>query len=194
MSTCNSPDPGKRFKSARKDRVTVESVRQGDRHPNRIKSVVFRKEIRRNKETPVNLDKMVKLSDMFSTAATNFSDLKNPVISASSYCVMMTNTKMVLLGSKLDSRRQVASLTKLMTALTVLHLCKQYSVDMVTTMIVIDGNAATMEGTSACLKYGDEMSVMDLLHGMLLPSGNDAAVALANHFGKFASCMYSSLQ
>lgn len=44
-----------------------------------------------------------------------------------------------------------------------------------------------MEGTTASLRLGDELSIIDLIHGMMLPSGNDAAVALAQYFGKLIS-------
>ena len=44
-----------------------------------------------------------------------------------------------------------------------------------------------MEGTTANLYCGDSLSILDLLYGLLLPSGNDAAVALAQYFGKFLS-------
>ena len=44
-----------------------------------------------------------------------------------------------------------------------------------------------MEGTSAGLKQGEEILIIDLLYGLLLPSGNDAAIALAQYFGKFIS-------
>lgn len=40
-----------------------------------------------------------------------------------------------------------------------------------------------MEGTSACLKEDDSLSIMHLMYGMMLPSGNDAAQALATYFG-----------
>ena len=43
--------------------------------------------------------------------------------------------------------------------------------------------AASTIGTSANLKAGDELTILDLLYGMMLPSGNDAACALAEHFG-----------
>ena len=49
-----------------------------------------------------------------------------------------------------------------------------------------------MEGTSAHLRNGDKFYVIDLLYGLLLPSGNDAALALAQYFGKFLSFAYSS--
>lgn len=46
-------------------------------------------------------------------------------------------------------------------------------------------NAATVGGTSAKLRTGDVLSVWDLLHGLMLPSGNDAAIVLAEHFGQY---------
>ena len=39
-------------------------------------------------------------------------------------------------------------------------------------------------GTTANLKIGDVLTVEDLIYGMMLPSGNDAAYALAEFFGK----------
>jgi D-alanyl-D-alanine carboxypeptidase len=51
-----------------------------------------------------------------------------------------------------------------------------------------------MEGTSANLRGGDRFLVLDLLYGLLLPSGNDAALALAQYFGKFLSFTYSTKQ
>lgn len=44
-----------------------------------------------------------------------------------------------------------------------------------------------MEGTSANLKSGEEILLVDLLYGLLLPSGNDAGIAMAQFFGKFLS-------
>lgn len=48
-----------------------------------------------------------------------------------------------------------------------------------------------MEGTSANLRTGEEILVIDLLFGLMLPSGNDAAIALAMYFGKFLSYIYA---
>ena len=44
-----------------------------------------------------------------------------------------------------------------------------------------------MEGTSANLRSGEEILLIDLLYGLLLPSGNDAGTALAQFFGKYLS-------
>ncbi len=48
-----------------------------------------------------------------------------------------------------------------------------------------------MEGTSANLRHDDELLVIDLLYGLLLPSGNDAGYALAQFFGKFLSYTFA---
>jgi D-alanyl-D-alanine carboxypeptidase (penicillin-binding protein 5/6) len=50
-------------------------------------------------------------------------------------------------------------------------------------VIKISKAAACQTGTSANLRPGDSVSVRDLLYGMMLPSGNDAAYALAEFFG-----------
>ena len=51
-------------------------------------------------------------------------------------------------------------------------------------MIVIDEETTQVTGTTANLKLGDTLSVDQLIHGLMLPSGNDAAFALAQHFGR----------
>ena len=50
--------------------------------------------------------------------------------------------------------------------------------------------AAAVIGTSAHLREGDSLSVRDLLFGLMLPSGNDAAIVLAEHFGPRLHLMY----
>ena len=52
-------------------------------------------------------------------------------------------------------------------------------------MLQVSKTAATVGGTSAKLRSGDVLSVWDLLHGLMLPSGNDAAMTLAEHFGQY---------
>lgn len=46
--------------------------------------------------------------------------------------------------------------------------------------------ASAMGGTSACLQRGDIISIEDLYYALMLPSGNDAAVAFAENFGLYA--------
>lgn len=81
-------------------------------------------------------------------------------------------------------RREVASLTKIMTCYTVLNLIKKFNISEKNTMVVISENAANITGTTADLIAGDTLSIWDLLFGLMLPSGNDAAIALAEYFGQ----------
>jgi len=53
------------------------------------------------------------------------------------------------------------------------------------TMLKVSKSAASMGGTTAKIWTGDELSVWDMLHGLMLPSGNDAAISLAENFGEY---------
>jgi D-alanyl-D-alanine carboxypeptidase (penicillin-binding protein 5/6) len=70
------------------------------------------------------------------------------------------------------------------TALLTILICKKYSIDMQTYKCRVSDEAADMPGTSAELETGDVLAVADLLYGLLLPSGNDAAVCLAEGMGR----------
>ena len=69
-----------------------------------------------------------------------------------------------------------------MTLLIVCGHCPTQA-DMESVVITVSQNAASTGGTSACLREGDILTVFDLVHGMMLPSGNDAAMMLAETFG-----------
>lgn len=80
-------------------------------------------------------------------------------------------------------KREVASLTKMMTFLTVLKLLQRFGLNPYLLQITITKQAASVKGTSAHLQEGDMLTVDQLFYGMMLPSGNDAAYALAEYFG-----------
>ena len=76
----------------------------------------------------------------------------------------------------------------MMTFYTVLKLLDKYRLNPDLTLITISRTASCINGTSANLKEGDQFPVSELVYGLMLPSGNDAAYALAEHFGyKIAS-------
>lgn len=78
-----------------------------------------------------------------------------------------------------------------MTAFTVINICNTFGLKVRDISIVIQKEASDMEGTSANLRSGDELLIIDLLYGLLLPSGNDAGIALAQYFGKFLSYTFA---
>lgn len=81
----------------------------------------------------------------------------------------------LLYGKNIDRKLPMASTTKIMTALIV---CEDCNLDEV---ITVPDEAVGVEGSSIYLKQGEEISVRDLLYGLMLVSGNDAACALAIH-------------
>lgn len=90
------------------------------------------------------------------------------------HCVLMdASTKRVLYEKSPDDRALIASTTKIMTALVV---CEQANV---LDRVRIPKEAVGIEGSSMYLREGEVLTVQELLYGLMLHSGNDAAVALA---------------
>ena len=79
---------------------------------------------------------------------------------------------------------EIASLTKIMTCYLCILACKKYEVDPNYYFTRISDRSSEMPGTSAELQAGDIVSITQLLYGLMLPSGNDASVALAEVIGK----------
>ena len=79
----------------------------------------------------------------------------------------------VLFDKNADSRSLIASTTKIMTALVVCERCN------VLDRMRIPKEAVGIEGSSMYLREGEVLTIQELLYGLMLSSGNDAAVALA---------------
>jgi D-alanyl-D-alanine carboxypeptidase len=106
---------------------------------------------------------------------------------AHSSLIMDVDTKKVLYESSGNKQRQIASLTKMMTATLVMEKVSNLDEE-----VVIDEEAVYSEGTRiGCprsgycitqrLKVGEKISVLSLLKAMLMNSANDAAIALSKH-------------
>ena len=98
--------------------------------------------------------------------------------SAKAMCLIEQSSGRVLYGKNYDKKLPMASTTKIFTALTVLENC-----DNLSEVVEVDDRAVGIEGTSIYLRYGEKLTVRELLLGMMLPSGNDAATALGYHIG-----------
>lgn len=110
---------------------------------------------------------------------TTTDDLQSaPSISARHAVLIDGKSGEVLYQKDAETKAYPASTTKIMTALTVLDICKQYDIDL-QTKLTIPKEAVGVEGSSIYLKAGDKKTVEDLLYGLMLRSGNDAATALA---------------
>lgn len=111
--------------------------------------------------------------------------LQPPPITAISWAILNGDSNQLICGKNLNKKREIASLTKIMTALVVSQLLERMKLCPYTTSLEISKKASSYQGTSAYLLEGDILTVIDLLHGMMLPSGNDAASCLAENFGIF---------
>ncbi|GEL76116.1 D-alanyl-D-alanine carboxypeptidase family protein [Tenuibacillus multivorans] len=114
---------------------------------------------------------------VFSLPTYNFQANASPDISATNAVVLDMDTNAVLFEKESHVERNIASITKIMTAIVALeHGELEDDVN-------ISRNAATQEGSSIYTKLGDTYSLKDLLYGLMLRSGNDAATAIAEHIG-----------
>ena len=98
--------------------------------------------------------------------------------SAKAMCVIEATSGRVLAEKNSNEQMAMASTTKIVTALTVINNIKNLD-----EIIEIDSRAVGVEGSSIYLRRGEQMSIKDLLYGLMLRSGNDAAAALAYHTG-----------
>lgn len=83
----------------------------------------------------------------------------------------------ILYSEKGDTPMRIASLTKIMTAIIAIEEGK------LTDKVKVSKNAFGKEGSSIYLKLGEEMRLHDMLYGLMMRSGNDAATAIAEHIG-----------
>ena len=97
------------------------------------------------------------------------------VNSASSYILMDAKTGRVLLSKDKDNSMLIASITKIMTSIIVLE---NTSIDNIVT---VDDSILKAYGSGIYIQIGEEISVKDLLYGLMLRSGNDAAIMLATY-------------
>lgn len=108
-------------------------------------------------------------------------------LSAVSAILLDYHSHQILYSHKAHIRRPPASTTKVMTAILALEL------GHLSDRVTASPRAATTEGSSIYLEEGEELTLEDLIWGLLLNSGNDAAVAIAEHIGgsveRFAELM-----
>ncbi|MFI9626846.1 D-alanyl-D-alanine carboxypeptidase family protein [Streptomyces sp. NPDC052042] len=109
--------------------------------------------------------------------------LPNPTITAKGGFVMNNGNGKALFAKTADTRRSTGSTTKIMTAKVVLEQ-KNLNLDSKVTIQKAYSDYIVSKGaSSARLIVGDKVTVRQLLYGLMLPSGCDAAYALADKFG-----------
>ena len=111
-----------------------------------------------------------------------------PINVKASICVMDTDTKRLLSGYGEEEVRLIASTTKIMTSLVVIN-----NVDDLNKEIEVTDDVLKSFGSGIYIEVGEHIKIIDLLYGLMLRSGNDAAIMLATYVGGsmegFASLM-----
>ena len=100
-------------------------------------------------------------------------------VNASSTIVMDTNTERILYEDNAYEKRLIASTTKIMTFV----VAYEYARDFLDLEIEAGNEILKMYGTSIYISLHEKMKLRDLLYGLMLRSGNDAAVVIANFVG-----------
>ena len=110
-----------------------------------------------------------------------------PSISAKNAIAIEASTGRIIYEKDANTKVPMASTTKIMTAIIALEE------NLLTDTVVVSNNAAWTGGSSVDLKKGDEIQLSELMYGLMLNSGNDAAIAIAEHtsgtFEEFAKLM-----
>lgn len=99
-----------------------------------------------------------------------------PKIKAEAYLLVLRNSDQILASKNADKIMFPASTTKIMTALVVLEHVKNLD-----EIVTIDEKSPFIEGSKLFISVGEQFTVRDLLHALLIVSGNDVASALAIH-------------
>ena len=115
-----------------------------------------------------------------------------PTINSRSAIIYDRTSGSILFGKNENEQRKMASTTKIMTAIIVLENANLNDI------VTVSSKAAGTGGSRLGLRKNDKISVLNLLYGLMLCSGNDAAVALAEHVGgdlpSFANLMNTKCQ
>lgn len=125
----------------------------------------------------MNMKKKLQETVAVFLAAVLFLPLSAGAISAEKAILLDGCTSRVLYEKDAHSQSLIASTTKIMTALIICEQCN------VLDRVRIPKEAVGIEGSSIYLQEGEILTVQELLYGMMLHSGNDAAVALAIYCG-----------
>ncbi len=115
--------------------------------------------------------------DFSSITSSSSEIITEPSINSRAAIVLDRKSGLILYGKNENEKRKMASTTKIMTAIVVIENTNLESI------VTISQKAAGTGGSRLGLHTNDKVSVKDLLYGLLLCSGNDAAVALAEFVG-----------
>ena len=105
-----------------------------------------------------------------------------PSLDVKSFILIEPKTNTIIASFNEDAPIEPASMTKVMSSYVVADQIKNNFLDL-EDMVLISEKAWRMEGSKMFIQEGKKVSVLDLLKGVIIQSGNDATVALAEYVG-----------
>ncbi len=109
-----------------------------------------------------------------------------PQVTCTAWTIVDRASGQTIASIKSETPMHVASTTKIMTAYLVFKLATERP-EVLDEVLTFSKRADDTIGSTAGVRAGESLTVAELMYGLMLPSGNDASVALAEHFGrKFA--------
>lgn len=106
-----------------------------------------------------------------------------PFVTCKGFAITDASSGQLLFGSQPNTIREPASTTKIMTAWLILKLAAEKP-DIMNEVMTFSERADLVRGSTSGLKAGEKIVVREAIYGLMLPSGNDMSVALAEHFGR----------
>lgn len=117
---------------------------------------------------------------LFSFINVNASD--NLLKNAKSGILIETTTGKILYEKNINEKLSIASLTKLMGILITMESLESGKIKL-DDKVIVSKNASSMGGSQIWLEVGEEITINDLIKGVMMSSANDAIVALAEYIG-----------
>ncbi len=162
----------------------ITTISLADNKENEEEERIFYENIISEIESEKNSSNKVSANESISVSNV----IEKPTINSRRYVIFDRSSKTAIYGKDENKQTAMASTTKIMTSLVILENCKNLN-----EVVTISAKAANTGGSTLGIHKDDKITVMDLLYGLMLRSGNDTAVALAEHVGgsieEFATMM-----
>lgn len=112
-----------------------------------------------------------------------------PFVTCQAWAAVDAESGELIAGHAADQPLPMASTTKIMTAWLILRVAEG-DPQVLEEVLTFSQRADQTRGSTSAIREGEQLTVRDTLFGLLLPSGNDASVALAEHFGVRAAALF----
>ena len=186
--TPNKPTrPRPQNKTIKKNKIPIISQIHNNSTPSQTQKTqtkISRNSVTKLAKSEVEKDPKKKITQPWNVTIEDRINLLKDNLDAKAFLVHDSKTDTILISKNAFQRREMASITKVMTCYSLLRFCEENQIILIDEFFEVTPKAANMNGTSAKLMENTFVSIHDLLWGLMLPSGNDAAMCIAENVGR----------